>query len=93
MGNQYVGEETPGASNPTPDQNAVDEIGRAYGLQEEDTGALRSAGKSSSAATAAGSSCNRRASPAIDREGSAGSGRACPSRKACATSARQSPAT
>jgi hypothetical protein len=43
MGNQYVGEETPGASTPTPDQNAVDEIGRAYGLQEEDTGVLRSA--------------------------------------------------
>jgi Family of unknown function (DUF6335) len=43
MGNQYVGEDTPGASTPTPDQNAVDEIGRAYGLQEEDTGALRSA--------------------------------------------------
>ena len=43
MGNQYVGEETPGGSTPTPDQNAVDEIGRAYGLQEEDTGALRSA--------------------------------------------------
>jgi hypothetical protein len=45
MGNQYVGEETPGAANPTPDQNAVDEIGRAYGLQEEDTGVLRSAGE------------------------------------------------
>jgi hypothetical protein len=45
MGNQYVGEETPGASTPTPDQNAVDEIGRAYGLQEEDTGVLRSAGE------------------------------------------------
>jgi Family of unknown function (DUF6335) len=43
MGNQYVGEETPGASTPTPDQNEVDEIGRAYGLQEEDNGALRSA--------------------------------------------------
>jgi hypothetical protein len=45
MGNEYVGEETPGASTPTPDQNMVDEIGRAYGLQEEDTGALRSAGE------------------------------------------------
>ena len=45
MGNQYVGEDTPGASTPTPDQNAVDEIGRAYGLQEEDTGVLRSAGE------------------------------------------------
>ena len=42
MGNEYVGEETPGASTPTPDQNMVDEIGRAYGLQEEDTGALQS---------------------------------------------------
>jgi len=43
MANEYVGEETPGGSSPTPDQNGVDEIGRAYGLQEEDTGALRSA--------------------------------------------------
>ena len=43
MGNEYVGEDTPGSSTPTPDQNSVDEIGRAYGLQEEDTGVLRSA--------------------------------------------------
>jgi hypothetical protein len=43
LANEYVGEETPGGSAPTPDQNSVDEIGRAYGLQEEDTGALRSA--------------------------------------------------
>ena len=42
LANEYVGEETPGGSAPTPDQNGVDEIGRAYGLQEEDTGALRS---------------------------------------------------
>jgi hypothetical protein len=42
MANEYVGEETPGGSTQTPDQNVVDEIGRAYGLQEEDTGALRS---------------------------------------------------
>ena len=41
--NEYVGEDTPGGSTPTPDQNNVDEIGRAYGLQDEDTGALRSA--------------------------------------------------
>jgi hypothetical protein len=40
--NEYAGEETPGGSSPTPDQNVVDEIGRAYGLQEEDSGALRS---------------------------------------------------
>jgi uncharacterized protein DUF6335 len=43
LANEYVGEETPGGTTPTPDQNGVDEIGRAYGLQEEDNGALRSA--------------------------------------------------
>jgi hypothetical protein len=42
LANEYVGEDTPGGSTPTPDQQGVDEIGRAYGLQEEDTGALRS---------------------------------------------------
>lgn len=40
--NENVGEDTPGGSTPTPDQGNVDDIGRAYGLQEEDTGALRS---------------------------------------------------
>jgi hypothetical protein len=45
LANEYVGEETPGGSTPTPDQNNVDEIGRAYGLQDEYTGALRSAGE------------------------------------------------
>jgi hypothetical protein len=39
--NEYSGEEVPGASTPTPDQNMVDDIGRAYGIEEEDTGALR----------------------------------------------------
>ena len=43
--NEYGGEDTPGGSSPTPDQNDVDAIGRAYGLQEEDSGALRSAGE------------------------------------------------
>ena len=42
LANEYSGEETPGGSTPTPDQNGVDAIGRAYGLQEEDSGALRS---------------------------------------------------
>lgn len=41
--NESSGEDTPGGSTPTPDQNGVDEIGTAYGLQEEDSGALRSA--------------------------------------------------
>lgn len=45
LANEYVGEQTPGGSAPTPDQNGVDEIGRAYGLQEEDSGSLRSAGE------------------------------------------------
>jgi hypothetical protein len=39
--NEYVGEETPGGSTPTPDQSNVDDIGRAYGVQEEDSGELR----------------------------------------------------
>jgi hypothetical protein len=42
LANEYVGEETPGGTAQTPDQNAVDEIGRAYGLQDEDNGSLRS---------------------------------------------------
>ena len=41
--NEYVGDETPGGSSPTPDQNSVDEIGTAYGLQEENDGPLRGA--------------------------------------------------
>jgi uncharacterized protein DUF6335 len=42
LANEYVGDETPGGSSSTPDQSNVDDIGRAYGLQDEDTGALRS---------------------------------------------------
>ena len=42
LANEYVGEDAPGGSSPTPDQNNVDEIGRAYGLQEEDAAGLRS---------------------------------------------------
>jgi hypothetical protein len=34
-------DETPGGSASTPDQNDVDEIGRLYGVQEEDSGELR----------------------------------------------------
>jgi hypothetical protein len=41
MANEYVGEETPGGSTQTPDQNDVDAIGRVYGVQEEDSGSLR----------------------------------------------------
>jgi hypothetical protein len=41
LGAEYVGDEVPGGSTPTPDQSLVDEIGRAYGLTDEDSGALR----------------------------------------------------
>jgi len=43
LANEYVGDETPGGSSATPDQNVLDEIGRAYGLQEEDAGDFHSA--------------------------------------------------
>ena len=43
MQNEYSGEDTPGGSTPTPDQSNIDDIGRVYGLQEEDSGALQAA--------------------------------------------------
>jgi hypothetical protein len=36
-----VGDEAPGGDNPTPDQDIVDEIGRAVGLEYADTEELR----------------------------------------------------
>jgi hypothetical protein len=45
MQNEYSGEDTPGGSTPTPDQSNIDEIGRVYGLQEEDSGALQAGGE------------------------------------------------
>ena len=41
LANEYVGENLPGGSTPTPDQCNVDDIGRVYGLQDEDNGPLR----------------------------------------------------
>jgi hypothetical protein len=41
LDNAYVGDETPGGSSPTPGQDRVDDIGRAYGVQEADSGALK----------------------------------------------------
>ena len=40
ISNAFVGDETPGGDMPTPDQNQVDDIGRAYGVQEADSGSL-----------------------------------------------------
>ena len=42
MGNATVGDEAPGGSVTTPDQDRVDDVGRALGVQEADSGALRS---------------------------------------------------
>jgi hypothetical protein len=36
-----VGDEAPGGDNPTPDQDVVDEIGRAVGVQYEDNEELK----------------------------------------------------
>ena len=40
LDNEFSGEEVPGGTSPTPDQNNVDDIGRAYGLTAEDDGAI-----------------------------------------------------
>src|SRR5262245_28222709 len=39
--NEYSGDESPGASMPTPDQNLIDATGRAMGVESADSGALR----------------------------------------------------
>jgi len=41
LGAAYAGDDTPGGDSPTPDQDQVDDIGRAYGVSEEDSGSLR----------------------------------------------------
>ena len=40
-----VGDETPGGDNPTPDQDRVDDIGKALGVEYQDTEELRAADK------------------------------------------------
>jgi hypothetical protein len=42
---QGSGEAAPGGSNPTPDQNVVEDIGRALGVDYEDTEELESTDK------------------------------------------------
>jgi hypothetical protein len=41
----FSGEEAPGGDNPTPDQDVVDEIGRALGIEYQDNEELRSSDK------------------------------------------------
>ena len=43
--NAMVGDETPGGSQITPDHDRVDDIGRAAGIQEADSGELRTSGE------------------------------------------------
>jgi hypothetical protein len=40
-----VGDEAPGGDNPTPDQDIVDDIGRALGVEYQDTEELKGADK------------------------------------------------
>jgi hypothetical protein len=40
-----VGDETPGGDNPTPDQDRVDDIGRALGVEYQDNEELKGADK------------------------------------------------
>jgi hypothetical protein len=40
-----VGDEAPGGDNPTPDQDRVDDIGKALGVQYEDAEELKSGDK------------------------------------------------
>jgi len=40
-----VGDEAPGGDNPTPDQDIVDEIGRAMGIEYQDNQELRGGGE------------------------------------------------
>ena len=41
----FTGDETPGGDNPTPDQNDVDEIGHAVGIEYQDNEELKSTDK------------------------------------------------
>jgi hypothetical protein len=41
----FTGDETPGGNNPTPDQDVVDDIGRAIGVEYQDNEELRSSDK------------------------------------------------
>ena len=41
----FSGDETPGGDNPTPDQDVVDDIGRALGVEYQDSEELRAGDK------------------------------------------------
>ena len=41
----FTGDEAPGGDNPTPDQDVVDEIGKALGVEYQDSEELRGSDK------------------------------------------------
>ena len=41
----FTGDEAPGGDNPTPDQDVVDDIGKALGVQYDDAEELKSSDK------------------------------------------------
>ena len=41
----FSGDETPGGDNPTPDQDVVDDIGKALGVEYQDNEELKGADK------------------------------------------------
>ena len=41
----FTGDETPGGDNPTPDQDVVEEIGRALGVEYDDAEELKGSDK------------------------------------------------
>ena len=45
LANAMVGDEAPGGSQLTPDHDRVDDMGRALGVQEADSGQLRTSGE------------------------------------------------
>ena len=63
------GEETPGGDMSTPDQDVVEEIGRALGVEYEDAEELRAPRKSRAAIAIAGSTTPR--APRTTRTGTA----------------------
>jgi hypothetical protein len=50
-----VGDEAPGGDNPTPDQDRVDDIGKALGVTYEDNEELKASTRSTNATSIAGS--------------------------------------
>ena len=56
----FTGDEAPGGDNPTPDQDIVDDIGKALGVEYQDNEELKAATRSSSATSTAGSWIRRR---------------------------------